>query len=129
MGFVRGHDEEARFCQQIGQSSYVLHPDSYIFPSHKWAASWKHCSFPHIRQGDPFSPYFFILCAEAMSSMLQCSSREGAIMGIPFSRGGTRIHTSYLWTIVSFSTVLINLRELEYIHIFLGKYEEASGNS
>jgi hypothetical protein len=45
-----------------------------------------------IRQGDPLLPYFFILCAEAMSTMIQHSACEGSITGIPISRGGIRIN-------------------------------------
>jgi hypothetical protein len=45
-----------------------------------------------IRQGDPLSPYLFILCAEALSSLIQNSAREGRISGVPLSRGGTRIN-------------------------------------
>jgi hypothetical protein len=37
-------------------------------------------------QGDPLSPYFFIIYAEAMSSMLHNSVRRGDITGIPISR-------------------------------------------
>jgi len=45
-----------------------------------------------LRQGDPLSPYLFILCAEVLSSLLQHSSKEGLISGVSLSRGGTRIH-------------------------------------
>jgi hypothetical protein len=45
-----------------------------------------------LRQGDPLSPYLFILCAEVLSSWLQHYSKEGLISGVPLSRGGTRIH-------------------------------------
>jgi hypothetical protein len=45
-----------------------------------------------IRQGDPLSPYFFIICTEAMSSTLNNSARRGAITGIPISRRGTSIN-------------------------------------
>jgi hypothetical protein len=44
-----------------------------------------------IRQGDPLSPYFFILCAESLSTMLQSAEQEGWLTGLPISRGGTRI--------------------------------------
>ncbi|XP_062152877.1 uncharacterized protein LOC133861169 [Alnus glutinosa] len=46
-----------------------------------------------IRQGDPPSPYFFIICAEAMSSMLQNLARVGAITGVPIVRGRSRVST------------------------------------
>jgi len=45
-----------------------------------------------LRQGDPLSPYLFILCAEAFSSLIRKTEREGGITGVPISRGGTRIH-------------------------------------
>jgi len=45
-----------------------------------------------IRQGDQLCPYFFILCAEAMSSLLHQTKRMGEITGIPITRGGTTIN-------------------------------------
>jgi ribonuclease HI len=44
-----------------------------------------------LRQGDPLSPYFFILCAEAMSSLLHFNARVGSISGISIARGGPTI--------------------------------------
>lgn len=45
-----------------------------------------------LKQGDPMSPYFFILCEEAMSSMLHQAAREWGITGIPITKGGTRVN-------------------------------------
>ena len=44
-----------------------------------------------IRQGDPLSPYIFLLCAEGLSSLLKEFERERKITGIAASRGGPRL--------------------------------------
>lgn len=39
-----------------------------------------------LRQGCPFSPYLFIMCAEAFSCMLQQAEGKGLIHGLKFSK-------------------------------------------
>jgi hypothetical protein len=50
------------------------------------------CPSRGIRQGDPLSPYLFILCAEGLSTLLHKAEREGKITGLPIAKGGTKIN-------------------------------------
>ena len=45
-----------------------------------------------MRQGDPLSPYLFILCAEGLSAMLQKAEEDGRIQGIRVCRAAPRIN-------------------------------------
>jgi len=78
-----------------------------------------------LRQGDPLSPYFFTICAKAMSSMLHNSVRRGDITGIPISRGGTRIN-HLLFADDSLLFCHANLQEWRHIQGLLARYEAAS---
>lgn len=44
-----------------------------------------------IRQGDPLSPYFFILIAESLSCLIRNYVSDGRLTGVKASRGGPRI--------------------------------------
>jgi hypothetical protein len=43
-----------------------------------------------IRQGDPISPYLFLLCAEALSALISQVVDSGAITGVPTSPSGAK---------------------------------------
>ena len=49
-----------------------------------------------IRQGDPLSPYLFLLCAEGMSSMLQYEEEVGGMDGIRVCRKCTVSITPFI---------------------------------
>ena len=44
-----------------------------------------------LRQGDPISPYLFLLCAEGLTTMLRKEECEGMISGVSVCRGAPRI--------------------------------------
>ena len=44
-----------------------------------------------LRQGDPLSPYLFLLCAEGLSTLLRKAERDSLIKGVSICRGGPRI--------------------------------------
>jgi hypothetical protein len=44
-----------------------------------------------LRQGDPLSPYLFLLCAEGLHSLIKKAKRDGAIQGVSLCRDGPKI--------------------------------------
>ena len=79
-----------------------------------------------LRQRDPISPYLFLICAEALSSMLSWANLEGALTGVPTSRRCPRI--SYLFfTDDSFLFCRANIQQWNCLSNILKTYEEASG--
>jgi hypothetical protein len=79
-----------------------------------------------LRQGDPLSPYLFILCAEALSTLIRSAGNDGNISGVPLSRGGLRIN-HFFFTDDSLLFCKANLREWRCVQNLLNVYEEASG--
>ena len=60
-----------------------------------------------IRQGDPLSPYLFLLCAEGLSSLIKASVANGVLKGISVCKGGPELSHLILQTIVLFSVYLL----------------------
>ena len=79
-----------------------------------------------LRQGDPLSPYLFILCQEVLSRILEKEFMEKNISGGKASIGNTPItHVMYLDDIVLFSEA--RMREANAINDCLEKYCRWSG--
>jgi hypothetical protein len=49
-----------------------------------------------IRQGDPLSPYLFILCADVFSRMITAKQDQSLINGIAIAQNAPRFLTSFL---------------------------------
>jgi hypothetical protein len=79
-----------------------------------------------IRQGDPLSPYLFILCAEGLSHLLCKAEQERHITGAAIARKGPKInHLFFADDSVLFCKA--NAKEWEKIQALLELYEKASG--
>jgi hypothetical protein len=79
-----------------------------------------------LRQGDPISPYLFLLCAEALSAMLGAANNEGILSGVPTSKRGPRL--SHLF-FADDSLLFCRANIAQWIQMtnVLRIYEEASG--
>jgi len=79
-----------------------------------------------IRQGDPISPYLFIICVEALSALIMRAERSGAISGVPSSPSGPKIsHLFFADDSILFCKS--NAVEWKRLMKILGIYENASG--
>ncbi|XP_042958006.1 uncharacterized protein LOC122293492 [Carya illinoinensis] len=79
-----------------------------------------------LRQGDPLSPYLFIVCAEGLSSLLDYYEKRQMIKRVQVARGGTSInHLLFADDCILFGRTKIE--EWRRIQRALQVYEKASG--
>jgi hypothetical protein len=79
-----------------------------------------------IRQGDPLSPYIFILCANVLSGLLHKEAQSHSIHGIQVARNAPKI-THLLFADDSLLFARANQNEANTIIQVLNKYQLASG--
>ncbi|XP_060972512.1 uncharacterized protein LOC133038395 [Cannabis sativa] len=79
-----------------------------------------------LRQGDPLSPYLFILCSEGLSAVLQDFQNRNLLSGIAISRQAPSI-THLLFIDDSFLFCTANRQSCENLHHALSLYSKASG--
>ncbi|XP_042974685.1 uncharacterized protein LOC122306318 [Carya illinoinensis] len=81
-----------------------------------------------LRQGDPLSPYLFLICVEGLSSLLQQADRNGVLRGVATSKGGLRIN--YL-LFADDCVIFCKTKQEEWLDVeqILWKYECASAKA
>jgi hypothetical protein len=116
MGFDRRWISWVMMCVKLVKYSVIVNgnPCKLITPSRG------------IRQGDPISPYLFLLCAEVLSALITKANREGYLTGVSTSRGGSVIsHLCFADDSLLFCR--LNLTQWNYLSSILQLYEGASG--
>jgi hypothetical protein len=81
-----------------------------------------------LRQGDPLSPYLFILCAEGLSSLIGRAEASGDLTGTAICRGAPRV-THLLFADDCFLFFKACDRQAQTMKNILRLYEEASGQA
>lgn len=79
-----------------------------------------------IRQGDPISPYLYILCAEGLSGIMRSHEETGIIHGCKIARGVPSISHLFLADDCYFF-FKASLAETNIMRSILQKYERLSG--
>jgi len=79
-----------------------------------------------LRQGDPLSPYLFILCTEVLSGFCSMAQRNGSLPGVRVARRSPLInHLLFADDTMFFSKT--NVRSCETLLLILKRYGEALG--
>ncbi|KAA3462680.1 reverse transcriptase [Gossypium australe] len=116
MGFAREWVELIRRC--VSTVSYAVNINgrrgSLFFPTRG------------LRQGDPLSPFLFLICSEGLSSLIRAARREGLIRGAKASRSGPEIsHLLFADDCILFGEA--SSRGAEILKNILQVYESCSG--
>ena len=79
-----------------------------------------------LRQGDPISPYLFLLCADAFSTLLSKAAIEKKIHGAKICRGAPSVsHLFFADDSILFTKA--SVQECSVVADIISKYERASG--
>ena len=79
-----------------------------------------------LHQGDPLSPYLFLICAKGLSALIKKSMQRGFMEGVSVCRGGPSIsHLFFADDSLIFCKA--SLEECDALQHVLKVYEESSG--
>lgn len=86
------------------------------------------CPKRGLRQGDPLSPYLFLICVEGLSSLLDSAAEEGRIHECRISQNAPEV-TRLLFIDDKFLFFKVSMEEENQIKDILNVYEGISGQA
>ncbi|KAL0318628.1 UNVERIFIED_CONTAM: putative mitochondrial protein [Sesamum angustifolium] len=116
LGFPRTFIELIMLCVSSVSYSFVLRGAQFG------------CLIPQrgLRQGDPLSPYLFLLCTESLSSLFRVASESGVVPGVAVCRGAPRIsHLLFADDTMVFCPA--SPQTIQHVRLILDRYRLASG--
>lgn len=81
-----------------------------------------------LRQGDPLSPYLFLICAEGFSALLNSAEEQGRIQGVTICENAPSIN-HLLFADDSLLLLKSNRENANHLKYVLQLYEECSGQT
>lgn len=79
-----------------------------------------------IRQGDPLSPYLFILCSEVLTELCSKAQRDGRLPGVKIAKNSPSLN-HFLFADDTMFFIPTDIRSCETLKEILTLYEAASG--
>lgn len=79
-----------------------------------------------VRQGDPLSPYLFIICAEGLSAMIKKNKTQKLMTGIKICKQAPSV-THMFFADDSYVYCKANVEEAQNVMHMLNTFESASG--
>lgn len=126
MGFFGACSLPLWFPISLGSLDLAMCYHCILFCSCQWFIYFFLSPSQGLRQGDPLSPYLFVLCVDILSSMIGTAKDQGLIDGIQISRLGPSI-THLLFADDSFLFLKVSDSGISTIHSILNSYCQLSG--
>ena len=88
--FVLNHGKNG-VHKALDQSHDTMCQNCDIFHIGEWGTQGQDHTNKSIRQGDPLSPFLFLLCTEGLNGLLNQAAHQGHIKGYSFCRNSPRL--------------------------------------
>lgn len=114
--------------QKMQFPTKLLIHDLLLLSSSEWFSNLNFTPFWEIQQGDPLSPYLFILCSEGFFALLRSAEENGDLKGFNFGRSATISHLLFADDSLLFAKENI-FQAATLRNFFFLIYEDCSGQT